>query len=54
MTNSKWEGKTFLVVEDDEVSVEFIKELLAPDNVTLICVDNGEDAIEGLQGKFDY
>ena len=35
-----------LVVEDDEVSLEFIKELLDPYDVKLVCVDNGKDAIE--------
>ena len=46
MIKSKWEGRTFLVVEDDEVSLEFFKELFDPYNVKLICVDNGKDAIE--------
>ncbi len=51
MTNSKWEGKTFLVVEDDEVSMEFIKELLDPYKVKLICADNGKDAIEACSAN---
>jgi CheY-like chemotaxis protein len=46
MHTSIWKGKTFLVVEDDEVSMEFIKELFDPYKVELICVNNGMEAIE--------
>jgi two-component system, cell cycle response regulator DivK len=46
MVTSKWESKTFLIVEDDEVSLEFIKELFDPYLVKLISVDNGKDAVE--------
>lgn len=46
MITSKWKSKTFLIVEDDEVSLEFIKELFEPYQVKLICVDNGKEAVE--------
>lgn len=51
MLTNKWKGKTFLLVEDDEVSIEFIKELFDPYEVELICVDNGQKAIETFRNN---
>jgi len=41
-----WEGKTILVVEDDEISLEFLKELFEPYKARIIEVFNGESAVE--------
>ena len=41
-----WERKTILVVEDDEISLEFLKELFEPYKVKIIDVLNGIEAIE--------
>jgi len=41
-----WEGKTILVVEDDEISLEFLKELFEPYKAKIIEVVNGESAVE--------
>ena len=46
MISNQWEGKTFLVVEDDHVSLEFIKELFEPYKVKFICSYNGREAVE--------
>lgn len=44
--NIKWEEKTFLIVEDDEVSLEFLIELLEPYKVKLLYVENGVEAVK--------
>jgi two-component system, cell cycle response regulator DivK len=46
MEVTNWEGKVILVVEDDEISMEFLKELFEPYEVKLLAVYNGKDAIE--------
>lgn len=46
MSSKKWEGKTILVVEDDEISLEFLKELFDPYKINIIEVINGKEAIE--------
>lgn len=46
MINVTWAGKTILVVEDDEISLEFLKELLEPYKVKLLFADNGKKAID--------
>jgi CheY-like chemotaxis protein len=46
MEATSWEGKIILVVEDDEISLEFLKELFEPYKVKLISVYNGKDAID--------
>jgi CheY-like chemotaxis protein len=40
-----WDGKVILVVEDDEISLEFLKELFEPFKVKLICASDGIEAI---------
>lgn len=46
MDGKKWEGKVILVVEDDEISLEFLKELFEPYNLKLLAAYNGKDAID--------
>ena len=46
MTLPKWPNKTILIVEDDEISLEFLSELLSPTNVKIVCVQDGQSAIE--------
>lgn len=53
MINSNWKGKTFLIVEDDEVSLEFIKELFEPYEVNLLCAYNGMEAVEVFKSDSD-
>lgn len=53
MNGEKWEGKVFLVVEDDEISLEFLKELFEPYKVKLISAFNGKDAIEACRRDSD-
>jgi CheY-like chemotaxis protein len=46
MITNKWEGKVILAVEDDEISLEFLKELFEPYKVNLLSTFNGQSAIE--------
>jgi CheY-like chemotaxis protein len=46
MEEKKWEGKVILVVEDDEISLEFLKELFEPYNMKLLSAYNGQDAVD--------
>ncbi len=46
MSIKNWERKTILVVEDDEISLEFLKELFEPYKIKIIAVLNGKEAIE--------
>ncbi len=43
---TKWEGKVILAVEDDEISLEFLKELFEPYKVSLLYAYNGQEAID--------
>lgn len=40
-----WEGKVILAVEDDEISLEFLKELFEPFKVKLMSASDGAEAI---------
>jgi len=40
-----WQGKTILVVEDDEINQEFMSAVLTPTNVNIIYASTGEDAV---------
>jgi CheY-like chemotaxis protein len=42
----KWKGKVILIVEDDEVSLEFLREVFIPTEVEVLISINGEEAIE--------
>lgn len=46
MTIPNWEDKTILIVEDDEISMEFLMELLYPTKVTLFTANDGQKAID--------
>jgi PAS domain S-box-containing protein len=47
--SKSWAGKTILVVEDDEHTQYFIKEVLASSGVTTIFVDDGEKAVQACK-----
>ncbi len=53
MSYENWENKTILVVEDDEISLEFLKELFEPYKVKIIDVLNGIEAIETCKNNPD-
>ncbi|MFW6226522.1 MAG: response regulator [Bacteroidota bacterium] len=44
-----WEGKTILVVEDEEINFYYIKESLEETNANLLYAENGYAAIEACQ-----
>jgi CheY-like chemotaxis protein len=44
-------GKTFLIVEDDYVSTEYLKEIFSEKGVTLIFVNSGEEAIKEFKAN---
>jgi CheY-like chemotaxis protein len=46
MNTESWEGKVILAVEDDDVSLEFLKELFEPYKVKLLSTNNGQSAID--------
>ena len=46
MNTNNWEGKVILAVEDDDVSLEFLKELFEPYKITLLTTNNGQSAID--------
>ncbi len=46
MEGKNWDGKVMLVVEDDEISLEFLKELFEPYKLKLLAAYNGRDAID--------
>ena len=46
MKTNGWEGKVILAVEDDDVSLEFLKELFEPYKITLLSANNGQAAID--------
>jgi CheY-like chemotaxis protein len=53
MELKKWKGKTILLVEDDEISLEFLKELFEPYKVRIVEVFNGKEAIEACKNNPD-
>jgi CheY-like chemotaxis protein len=40
-----WQGKTILVVEDDEINQEFLSAVLTPTNAAIIYAGTGEEAV---------
>jgi len=46
MITKGWVGKVILVVEDDDISMEFLKELFEPYKITLLLASNGQTAID--------
>jgi two-component system, cell cycle response regulator DivK len=53
MISKNWKGKVIQLVEDDEVSLEFLKELFEPYKLRLICSYNGQSAIEDCKSNAD-
>jgi two-component system, cell cycle response regulator DivK len=49
MTYINWKDKVILVVEDDEISLEFLKELLEPYQVKILFAYNGKEAVDICQ-----
>lgn len=41
-----WKNNTILIVEDDEISLEFLTELLSPSKVKIITAQDGVSAID--------
>lgn len=41
-----WEDKSILIVEDDEISLEFLKEILIPSRAKVFVATNGQEAID--------
>lgn len=46
MTIPNWESKTILIVEDDEISMEFLSELLGPSRVNIVSAIDGQQAVD--------
>jgi CheY-like chemotaxis protein len=53
MFSKSWKEKIILIVEDDEVSLEFLKELLIPSKVKLLVARDGIEAIETAKKRRD-
>ena len=53
MFSNTWKGKVILIVEDDEVSLEFLKELLTPSRVEILVAGDGTDAIDIAKNRKD-
>jgi len=51
MNSYNWKGKVILVVEDDEISLEFLKELFEPYKVKLLTASNGAEAVQICQAE---
>ncbi len=41
-----WKGKTILIAEDDEPTLFYLTEVLGSSGATIICVKNGQEAVE--------
>lgn len=46
MLSNNWKGKSILVVEDDEISLEFLKELFEPYSIKVLSTLDGKSAID--------
>ncbi len=44
----RWEGKSILVVEDDEINFKYLQEILAPTGLRIILACNGVQALEEI------
>lgn len=53
MTVPNWKDKTILIVEDDEISMEFLSELLLPTEIKMLKAINGEQALEVFKSSPD-
>lgn len=45
MTIPNWKNKTILIVEDDDISLEFLIELLSPSKVNILVAKDGQQAV---------
>ena len=45
MTIPNWQDKTILIVEDDDISMEFLTELLSPSQVNILVARDGKQAV---------
>src|SRR6056297_2311333 len=52
-TKFYWENEKVLIVEDDPVSQDFIKEILSPANLNIIVKKNGGEALETFENTDD-
>jgi CheY-like chemotaxis protein len=48
-----WSGKTILIIEDDLMGCEFLKEILEPTNVKILIEENGLTAIDLIKSRPD-
>lgn len=46
MTIPNWSDKYVLIVEDDEISMEFLVELLLPTQINILAAQDGQSAID--------
>jgi two-component system, cell cycle response regulator DivK len=51
MTLPNWSDKNVLIVEDDEISMEFLVELLLPTQVKVFTAQDGQSAIDICQSN---
>ncbi len=51
MTIPNWSDKSILIVEDDEISMEFLVELLLPTQVNILTTQDGQSAIDMCQSN---
>lgn len=49
MTIPTWINKTILIVEDDDISLEFLTELLMPSKVKIVTAQDGQAAIDSCR-----
>jgi PAS domain S-box-containing protein len=48
-----WSGKKILIVEDDLLGCEYLKEIMEPTNVSIMLVENGLEAINSIKNNPD-
>lgn len=53
MTIPNWANKNILIVEDDEISMEFLVELLLPTEVNVLSAKDGQSAIDLCRSNAD-
>lgn len=53
MSAPNWKDKTILIVEDDEISMEFLSELFSPSKVNILSATDGQQAIDICAEKKD-
>jgi len=48
-----WSDKTILIIEDDMMGYEFLREIMEPTNVKILIAENGLEAIDLIKSKPD-